>query len=137
MQTVISAKAKPGKLLNWTISMRTLFILYGTKASIYIYNGWQKADVDDVQSQLKKHTIAAEKQGGKITISNRAQQYVYISARLYIYISARLYVYIWLYIRLCIILYIKLYQSSAQGPTKALYKAVPKAYPLLQSTTEV
>ena len=52
--------------------MRTLSIWYGTKASIYTWNGWQKADGnavgeadDDVPLQLKQNTIAAENKGGE------------------------------------------------------------------------
>ena len=64
--------AKVRKCRTRQLRMRTLSIWYGTKASIYTWNGWQKADGnavgeadDDVPLQLKQNTIAAENKGGE------------------------------------------------------------------------
>ena len=58
-----------GNCRAWQSSMRTLFILYGTKASIYTWNGWQ----NDMQLQLNWCTIAAENKGGSRGQNNHSQ----------------------------------------------------------------
>ncbi len=65
-------------ILNRTTSMRTLSILYGTRPSIYTWNGWSKLMTtmyhrswSGVQYQLNWWTIVAENKGRTRILSRR------------------------------------------------------------------